>query len=67
MQTTQTPKTILTVGGRILQMPYFSANGRILLMYTSGFLNSCSVGLKTGASAGISNSNSSFLLIENDE
>lgn len=45
-------------------MPYFSAIGRILLMYVSGFLNSSAVGTKTGASSGTVNANSSVLLIE---
>lgn len=47
-------------------MPYFSAIGRILLIYVNGFLNSCSFGTKIGASPGTSNSNSSFFMMENE-
>ena len=45
----------LTLGGLILQMPAFSACGRILLRYASGSLNSSSVGVNTGASSGLVN------------
>jgi hypothetical protein len=37
-------------GGMILTMPYFLPSGSIFRMYSRGFLNSSSVGLKVGAS-----------------
>ena len=48
-----------TSGGIILQIPYISALGRILLIYSSGpMANSSRVGRKTGHPGGGVNSNS---------
>lgn len=46
----------LTEGGRTLQIPVFSAMGRILLMNAYGSLNSSQLGSKTGHSGGGLNS-----------
>lgn len=46
----------LTGGGRILQIPVFSAIGRILLMNPKGSANSSQLGSKTGHSGGGINS-----------
>lgn len=46
----------LTTGGRILQMPVFSAMGRILLMNPKGSEKSSQLGSKTGHSGGGTNS-----------
>lgn len=46
----------LTGGGRILQMPVFSAMGRILLMNPKGSANSSQLGSNTGHSGGGINS-----------
>lgn len=51
-----TRNDILTGGGRILQIPVFSAMGRILLMYAKGSANSSQLGSKTGHSWGGMNS-----------
>lgn len=55
-------RTKLTGGGLILQIPDFSAIGRILAMYPSGSRNSSAVGSKTGASGGLANLKSESLL-----
>lgn len=46
----------LTGGGRTLQIPVFSAMGRILLMYAKGSANSSQLGSNTGHSGGGMNS-----------
>lgn len=45
-----------TLGGRILQMPVFSAKGRMRPMKLSGSVNSSQLGSKTGHSGGGTNS-----------
>lgn len=51
----------LTSGGTILQMPNFSASGRIFSRYSNGFrANSACVGWYTGHSGGDMNSGSVF-------
>lgn len=49
-------RIVCTSGGRILQMPVFSAMGRILLMYPKGSEKSSQLGSKTGHSGGGTNS-----------
>lgn len=56
----------LTGGGRTLQMPVFSAMGRILLMKAYGSLNSSQLGSKTGHSGGGLNSSGRGWLIVSD-
>lgn len=57
------PFQTLTGGGRTLQMPVFSAMGRILLMKAYGSLNSSQLGSKTGHSGGGWNSSGRGWLI----
>lgn len=45
-----------TLGGRILQMPVFSASGRMRPMKLRGSVNSSQLGSKTGHSGGGTNS-----------
>lgn len=52
----QTVRTALTGGGRTLQIPVFSAMGRILLINAKGSANSSQVGSNTGHSGGGVNS-----------
>lgn len=52
----------LTIGGLILQIPDFSAIGRILAMYPSGSRNSSHDGSNTGHSGGGTNSSGSIAL-----
>lgn len=57
----------LTGGGRTLQMPVFSAMGRILLMKAYGSRNSSQLGSKTGHSGGGLNSSGRGWLIVSDD
>lgn len=60
------PLKALTGGGRTLQMPVFSAIGRILLMKAYGSRNSSQLGSKTGHSGGGLNSSGRGRLIVSD-
>lgn len=51
-----------TSGGRILQMPVFSAMGRILLINPKGSEKSSQLGSKTGHSGGGTNSANADML-----
>lgn len=56
LPTPQHALRLATLGGRILQMPVFSARGRMRPIKLSGSVNSSQLGSKTGHSGGGTNS-----------